>query len=64
VNIDDEQKQTLLVTIFLFVKSFHCPKIFYGSPCPTTAPAPLNMHVLSINFAKTLVAIPEYDVTL
>jgi len=56
VNIVDEQKQTLLVTIFLFFISFHCPKMFYCPPCRTAAPAPLNMHVVSTNFAKTLVA--------
>ena len=55
VNTVDEQKQTLLVTIFLFFISFHCSKIFYCSLCLTAAPAPLNMHVVSTNFAKTLV---------
>jgi len=37
----DEQKQTYLVTIFLFLKSFHCPQLFYCCPCLTTAPASL-----------------------
>jgi len=31
---------------------FYC---FYCSPCPTASPASLNMHVMSTNFAKTLV---------
>jgi len=59
VKIVDEHKQTLLVTIVLFFISFHCPKMFYCSACPTAAPAPLNMHVVSTNFAKTLVANPN-----
>jgi len=29
--------------------------MFYCSPCPTAAPALLNIHVVSTNFAKTLV---------
>jgi len=62
VNIVDEQKQTYLVTIF--VLSFHCPQLFYCSPCPTAAPASLNMHVVSTNFAKTLICKREYDVIL
>jgi len=33
VNIADKQKQTRLVTIFLFFTSFHGPKFFYCSPC-------------------------------
>ena len=41
---------------FLFFTNFHCPKRFYCFPCPTAAPASLNMHVASTNFAKTLVA--------
>ena len=40
----------------LFFISFHCPQLFYCSPCPTAAPGSLNMHVVSTNFAKTLVA--------
>ena len=49
---------------FLFFISFHCPKLFYCSPCPTAAPASLNMHVVSTNFAKTFVCKSEYDVVL
>jgi len=56
VNIVDEQKQTYLVTNFLFFISNHCPQLLYCPPCPTTAPASLNMHVVSTNFAKTLFA--------
>jgi len=59
-----EQKQTYLVTIFLFFLSFHYPQLFYCSPCPTAAPASLDMHVVSTNFAKTLVCKREYDVIL
>jgi len=33
VNIVIEQKQTWLVTIFLFFTSFHCPQHFYNYPC-------------------------------
>ena len=42
----------------MFFISFHCPKMFYCSPCPTAAPASLNIHVMSTNFAKTLVPNP------
>ena len=44
--------------------NFHCPQLFYCSPCPTAAPASLNMHVVSTNFAKTLICKREYDVIL
>jgi len=54
VNIVDEQKQTQLVTTFLFFISFHCPQLFYCSPCPTAAPASLNMQIVPTNVAKTL----------
>ena len=40
----------------MFFMSFHSPKMFYCSPCPTAAPASLNMQVVSTNLAKTLVA--------
>ena len=40
---------------FLFFISFHCPQLFYCSPCPTSALASLNMHVVSTNYPKTLV---------
>ena len=53
-----------MVRIFLFFISFHCSQLFYCSPCPTAAPASLNMHVVSTNFAKTLVYQSEYDVIL
>ena len=59
-----EQKQTYLVTIFLFFLSLHCPQLFYCSPCPTAAPASVNMHVVSTNFAKTMICKREYDVIL
>ena len=52
INIVDEQKQTLLVTIFVFFISFHCPKIFY---CPRCSGVP-KYACCVINFAKTLVA--------
>jgi len=61
-NIVDEQKQTYLVTIFFIFTSFHCSQLFYCSPCP--APASLDMHVVSTNFAKTLVCKRKYDVIL
>jgi len=61
-NIGDKQKQTQLVTIH-FV-SFHFSQLFYCSPCPTAAPASLNMQVVSTNFAKTLVCKCQYDVIL
>jgi len=64
VNIVDEQKQTHLVTIILCFFSFHCPQLFYCSPCPTAAPSSLDMYVVSTNFAKTLVCKREYDVIL
>jgi len=64
VGIVDEQKQTYLVAIYLFFTSFHCPQLFYCSPCLTAAPAALDMHVVSTNFAKTLVCKREYDVIL
>ena len=48
---------------FVFI-SFHCPQHFYCSLCHTAAPASLNMHVVSTNFAKTLVCKREYDVIL
>jgi len=48
--------------MFLFLISFHCPQLFYCSPCPTAAPVSLNMQVVSTNFAKTLVCKREYDV--
>jgi len=35
-----------------------------GTCFPTAAPASLNMHVVSKNFAKTLVCKREYDVVL
>jgi len=41
---------------FLFFMSFHCSKLFYCSPCSAAAPASLNLHVVSTNFAKALVA--------
>jgi len=50
--------------IFLFFIGFHCSQLSYCSPCPTAAPASLNMHVMSTNFAKTLVCKREYDVIL
>jgi len=52
VGIVDEQKQTYLVAIFLFLTSFHCPQLFYCSPWPTAAAAALDVHVVSTNFAK------------
>jgi len=58
----DEQKQTYLVTIFLFFIGFHCPQHFYCSPCPAAAPATLNTHVVSTSFAKTFVCKRAYDV--
>jgi len=38
-DIVAEQKQTLLVTIFLFFISFHCPQLFYCPLCSNAAPA-------------------------
>ena len=64
VSIVDEQKQTYLLTFCLFFTSFHCSQLFYCSSCPTAAPASLNMHVVSTNFAKPLVCKREYDVIL
>jgi len=55
VNIVDQQKQTIGNDFFVFI-SFHCPQLFCCSPCLTTAPASLNMHVVSSNFAKTVFA--------
>jgi len=52
VNIVDEQKKTEFVTIFFVFLSFHCPQLFYISPCPTAAPASLNIYVVSTNFAN------------
>jgi len=43
VNIVAEQKQALLVTIFLLFISFHCAQPFHCIPCPTAAPASLLM---------------------
>jgi len=34
------------------------------SPCPTAAPASLNMHVVSTHFAKIMICKREYDVIL
>ena len=47
-----------------FFVSFRCAQLFYCSPCPTAAPACLNMHVASTNFTKTLVCKREFDVIL
>ena len=59
-------KETNIIcnVFFLFLKSFHCPQLHYCSPCPTAAPASLNMHVVSTNFAKTLVWNRECEVIL
>jgi len=53
-----------VVTIFLFFISFHCSQLFYYSLSPTAALASLNTHVVSANFAKTLICKHDYDVIL
>jgi len=48
--------------IFVFY-NFPLPLTVLLLPCPTAAPASLNVHVVSTNFAKTLVFKREDDVT-
>jgi len=63
VNIVAEQKQTYLLTIFLFFLSFHCLQLLL-LPLPYRCSSALNMYVVSTNFAKTLICKREYDVIL
>jgi len=52
-----------LITIFLFLISFHIVLNSFGAS-HAAGPASLNFHVASTNFAKTLVCKRSYDVTL